>query len=87
MSSTKEAKGSRGRQKRKAEKARPPELAPADLLVSRISREIDKRMLSIKEVFQVRTQAHQLRASRKHTRVGEGIEKWTWRMLHANIQP
>ena len=52
----------------------PPELAPADLLVSRISREIDKRMLSIKEVLKVRTQAHQLRASRKRTRVGEGIE-------------
>ena len=52
----------------------PPELAPADLLVSRISREISKRMLSVKEVFKVRTQAHQLRASRKRTRVGEGIE-------------
>ena len=51
----------------------PPEIAPADLLVSRITRELEKRLLSIKDVFKVKTQAQQLRASRKRTKVGEDL--------------
>ena len=52
----------------------PPEIAPADTLVFRIAREIEKRTLSVQMVLKVRTQAHQQRDVRKRTRVAEGLE-------------
>ena len=52
----------------------PPEIAPGDTLISRIVRELEKRTLSVQEVFKVRTQSHQQRAVRKRTRVAEGLE-------------
>ena len=52
----------------------PPEIAPADTLISRIARELEKRTLSVQMVLKVRTQAHQQRDVRKRTRVAEGLE-------------
>jgi hypothetical protein len=52
----------------------PPEIAPADTLVSRIVREFEKRALSVQMVLKARTQAHQQRDVRKRTRVAEGLE-------------
>ena len=52
----------------------PPEIAPADTLISRIEGELEKRTLSVQMVFKVRTQAHQQRDVRKRTRVAEGLE-------------
>ena len=52
----------------------PPEIAPADTLVSRVVRELEKRTLSVQMVLKVRTQAHQQRDVRKRTRVAEGLE-------------
>ena len=51
----------------------PPDIAPADTLISRIFRELEKRTLSVQQVFKVRTQAHQQRDVRKRTRVAEGL--------------
>ena len=51
----------------------PPEIAPAGTLISRIVRELEKRTLSVQDVFKVRTQAHQQRAVRKRTRVAEDL--------------
>ena len=52
----------------------PPEIAPSDLLLSRLVRELGKRLLSVKEVLKVKTQAQQQRMSRKRTKMGDGIE-------------
>ena len=52
----------------------PPEVAPSDLLLSRLVRELGKRLLSVKEVLKVKTQAQQQRMSRERTKMGEGIE-------------
>ena len=52
----------------------PSTIAPSDLLVSRISREIEKRLLSVKEVAKVKTQAQMIRQSRKKTKIGERLE-------------
>jgi hypothetical protein len=52
----------------------PPEIAPADSLVSRAVRELGKRALSVMDVDKVRTQAHQQRAVRKRTKLANGVE-------------
>ena len=49
----------------------PPDIAPADRVISRIVRELEKRTLS---VLKTRTQAHQQRAVRKRTKVAEGLD-------------
>ena len=46
----------------------PPDMSPADTVVSRIVRELDKRTLGVREVFKVRTQAQQQRGMRKRTK-------------------
>ena len=53
----------------------PPEFAPGDLLVSRISKELSKRLLSVREVFKVRNQAMQNRATTKKARMTEEWQK------------
>jgi hypothetical protein len=55
----------------------PPDVAPSDLLVSRISRELSKRMLSVRDITKVKTQGHQQRATTKRIRLSEGIEMVT----------
>ena len=52
----------------------PPDIAPADTVISRIVRELEKRTLSVREVLKTRTQAHQQKAVRKRTKVAEGLE-------------
>ena len=49
-------------------------MSPADTVVSRIVRELDKRTLGVREVFKVRTQAQQQRGMRKRTKLANGIE-------------
>ena len=51
----------------------PPEIAPGDLLVSRISKELSKRLLSVREVFKVRTQAMQGRTAAKRARMTDEV--------------
>ena len=52
----------------------PPDMSPADTVVSRIVRELDKRTLGVREVFKVRTQAQQQRGMRKRTKLANSIE-------------
>ena len=52
----------------------PPETAPGDQLVSRFSRELDKRLLCLKDVWKVRTQAQQQRAKRKRKDITEDVQ-------------
>jgi hypothetical protein len=49
-------------------------MSPADTVVSRIVRELEKRTLGVREVFKVRTQAHQQKGMRKRTKLANGIE-------------
>jgi hypothetical protein len=49
----------------------PPELAPADSLVSRVAREMTRRQLQVKDVWSVKTLHHQvMRASKKRKLAG-----------------
>lgn len=50
----------------------PPEVSPGDLMVSGLARQLSLRQLSVREVFKVRTQAHQQKSSRKKTRLTGG---------------
>eukprot|EP00972_Heterocapsa_arctica_P078811 11622362-Heterocapsa_arctica.AAC.1 len=52
----------------------PPEVTPGDLIVSRLSCEISKRLPSVRDVLKVRSQAPQQRATRKRTKISEGLE-------------
>ena len=52
----------------------PPDVAPADLVVSRACRELEKRLLSVRDVLKVRTQSQQQRTMPKRARLSEGIE-------------
>eukprot|EP00972_Heterocapsa_arctica_P022571 3320619-Heterocapsa_arctica.AAC.1 len=52
----------------------PPEVMPSDTTVSRVVREVDKRMLSVRDALKVRTQTQQQRGVRKRTRLGDGME-------------
>ena len=52
----------------------PPEMSPADTVVSRIVRELEKRTLGVRGVFKIRTQAHQQKGMRKRTKLANDIE-------------
>ena len=52
----------------------PPTVAPGDVLVSRISKELDKRLMTPKDVWKTKTQAQQQRAVRKKQRVADNVE-------------
>ena len=52
----------------------PPDVAPADLVVSRACRELDKRLLSVRDVLKVKTQAQQQRSIPKRAKIGDGVE-------------
>eukprot|EP00971_Amphidinium_carterae_P129350 2561990-Amphidinium_carterae.1 len=47
---------------------------PSDFLVSRISRELQKRLLQVHSVWRTKTLTHQLKQERKKQRVAEGVE-------------
>eukprot|EP00971_Amphidinium_carterae_P169127 3350461-Amphidinium_carterae.2 len=46
---------------------------PSDYLLSRITKELEKRLLQVHPVFKVRTLTHQLRAEREKQRVTDGL--------------
>ena len=48
-------------------------LSPADALVSRLHREMVLRLLSVRDVWAVKTLHHQLRSSRKKRKVSDGV--------------
>ena len=52
----------------------PPWIFPSDQLLSRLSREMDKRLLRMQDVFKVRSQAQMSRAQKKKTVLDEGVE-------------
>ena len=52
----------------------PPDIAPADTVISRIVRELEKRTLSVREVLRIKTQAQQQKAVTKRTKVAVGLE-------------
>ena len=51
----------------------PPELHPSDATVSRVSRELDKRMLCVYNVWKVKTLQFQLHTTQKRRKIGEGL--------------
>jgi hypothetical protein len=51
----------------------PPELMPADSLVSRCSREMSKRMLMVHNVHGVKTLMHQITSSKKGKKLGTDL--------------
>ena len=50
-----------------------PEEEPSDALVSRLHRELCRRLLTIRDVWATRTLAHQLRSERKRSKLTEDI--------------
>ena len=48
----------------------PPYLAPSDSLISRLSKELEKRVLSVRDVFKTKTQEQQIRRQKKRTDLG-----------------
>jgi hypothetical protein len=52
----------------------PAWVRPADLLISRLSRELSKRMLSVRDVWKTKTLSFQQTSSRKRAKVGDSIE-------------
>jgi len=51
-----------------------PTVEPADLLVSRLSKELAKRLLTVRSVWQTRTMTHQLSTTRKRRKLGSNLE-------------
>jgi hypothetical protein len=51
-----------------------PSVEPSDLLISRLSKEMDKRLLTIRSIWQTRTMNHQLRTDRKRQKITETID-------------
>jgi hypothetical protein len=52
----------------------PPHKAPADSLVSRLTRELQKRQLSVREIFSVKTQAMQASSVKRRQKLTERID-------------
>ncbi len=48
----------------------PPHMEPSDAVVSRLQREIKKRLLTVRDISWVKSMAHQLRTDNKRLRVG-----------------
>ena len=51
----------------------PPEVMPADSLVSRVAREMEKLLLMVFNMALVRTMMHQITTNRKKTKVGDNL--------------
>ena len=52
----------------------PSHVLPSDAVVSRLSKEIDKRALTLRDVFKMKSQSQMQRSVRKKTVLGDGIE-------------
>ncbi len=48
----------------------PPHMDPSDAVVSRLQRELKKRMLTVRDISWVKSMAHQLRTDNKRLRIG-----------------
>ena len=51
----------------------PPDMHPADATLSRVSREMSKRMLCVFSVWKVRSLQHQLHTTNRKRKLGEGL--------------
>ena len=51
----------------------PPEIHPADATLSRVSRELSKRMLCVYSLWKVRTLQYQLHTTQKKRKLAEGL--------------
>jgi hypothetical protein len=51
-----------------------PAVEPSDLLISRLNKELDKRLLTVRNVWQTRTMTHQLRTDRKRQKITDTID-------------
>ena len=52
----------------------PASVMPSDAVVSRLSKELSKRTLTLRDIWKVKSQSQLLRATRKKTVLGEGVE-------------
>ena len=52
----------------------PPALAPYDALVSRVNKELSKRLLTLRDVSKTRFLSQQQRSSHKRIRIAEGVD-------------
>ena len=52
----------------------PASVMPSDAVVSRISKEVDKRAITMRDLWKVKTQSQLLRAVRRKTQLGDGVE-------------
>ena len=52
----------------------PNDVMPSDATVSRVSKELSKRLLTMRDVWKVKSQTHQQRASTKRTKLAEGLD-------------
>ena len=52
----------------------PPALAPCDALVSRVSKELSKRLLTLRDVWKTRSLSQQQRSSHKRMRIADGFD-------------
>ena len=52
----------------------PPALAPCDALVSRITKELNKRLLTLRDIWKTRSLSQQQRSSHKRMRIAEGVD-------------
>ena len=52
----------------------PTPVMPSDALVSRVVKEVTKRVITLRDVWKSRTQAHQQRACHKRTKIAEGLD-------------
>ena len=50
-----------------------PWQSPSDQVISRLARELEKKQLTMREVFKVKSQAQQMKAQKKSTPVGGGM--------------
>ena len=51
----------------------PSEITPCDQIISRCFREVEKRLLTVYDVWKVRSLKHQVTTSRKRKQVGDGL--------------
>ncbi len=51
----------------------PPTIDPSDLVVSRLVREIRKRLLSVRDLAWVKPMSHQLTSARKRTKISDSV--------------
>ena len=51
----------------------PAQIMPCDQIISRCFREVDRRLLTVHDIWKVRSLKHQVTTSRKRKQVGDGL--------------